>query len=150
MSVTLSPSEPTDAIRLKNFNFTINVSAPGSITDISVALTGAPEPITIIIGESSFTVSGVYQTGFTDLLTYVNEGSSNLAETPTSVIGIQNMPDGKALFDLDQDQKQSLVRTYTVTVKYDDVGTVTENLSLNHTVQNDLESIRSFMANYFN
>lgn len=149
MSVTLNPSEPADAIRLTNFSFTVNVSSPGDIQEISVSLTGASEPISITVGASSFTVSGIYETGFTDVLTYVSEGSSNLTETPTSVVGIQNMPDDKALFDLTQDQKQSITRTYAVTVKYDDGGTVTENLSLNHTVLNDLESIRSFMANYF-
>ena len=149
MSVILNPSEPADAIRLTNFSFTVNVSSPGDIQEISVSLTGASEPISITVGASSFTVSGIYETGFTDVLTYVSEGSSNLTETPTSVVGIQNMPDDKALFDLTQDQKQSITRTYAVTVKYDDGGTVTENLLLNHTVLNDLESIRSFMANYF-
>lgn len=150
MAVSLDPNPPADAIRLKNFSFTITVSAPGKITEILVNLTGESEPITILTDTASFTVSGVYETGFSDLLTYVSEGSSNLIETPTTVIGIQNVPDNKALFDLDQDQKQNLIRTYAVTVKYDEEGIVnTESLTFNHTVQNDLESIRSFMANYF-
>ena len=150
MAVTLNPNPPTDAIRLKNFSFTVNVLAPGEVLSINVNLLGDPEPITIVTEESSFTVTGKYETGFTDTLTYVNKGSSNLIEVPASVVGIQNMPDGKELFDLNQDQKQSLNRTYSVLVEYDEEGTInTESLELTHTVLNDLESIRSFMANYF-
>ena len=152
MSVTLNPENPSPAIRNTDFNFTVNVSAPGDITSIDVVLTGEPEPINISIASSSFTVSGQYLTGFTDTLTYVSEGSSDLIEDPTSVVGIENMPADKALFDLDQDRKQSLTRSYTVTVKYTDdetMSTATSQSTLNHVVLNDLEGIRSFMANYF-
>lgn len=150
MSITLSPEELTPAVRLKDFSFTVGVSAGDSVDEITVSLIGESEPITITTTDSSFSASGKYITGFTDTLTYVNQGSSNLTETPTSVVGIQNMPTDKALFDLAQDQKQSLFRTYSITVKYtEDFESKTETIQLQHEVANDLESIRSFMATYY-
>jgi len=52
---------------------------------------------------------------------------------------------------LDQDQKHFIPRDYDVTVTY--VGDTTqaettESVTLTHEVFNDLEAIRSFMANY--
>jgi len=141
----------------QEFNQTVGVSIPPededtfTITSITATLTGEPEPITVTTTTSSITIDGRYLSGFEDVLTFVPPGESNKTTSPSVVTGFNNVPDGQNLYNLDQDQKQLILREYDVTVIYTNDNTseeTTENTVLTHEVLNDLEAVRSFMANY--
>lgn len=141
----------------QDFNQTINVSVPSQGTDtftiqsVSAILTGEPDPITVTTDTDSITINGKYLSGFADILTYVTPGESNRTTDPIVAVGFNDIPDGQNLYNLDQDQKQFIFREYDVTVVYVNDTTLeetTENTTLIHEVLNDLEAVRSFMANY--
>jgi len=141
----------------QEFNQTVGVSIPPegedtfTITSITATLTGESEPITVTTTTSSITIDGRYLSGFEDVLTFVPPGESNKTTSPSVVTGFNNVPDGQNLYNLDQDQKQLILREYDVTVVYTNDTTfaeTTENTVLTHEVLNDLEAVRSFMANY--
>jgi hypothetical protein len=77
----------------------------------------------------------------------VSKGSSDKIEEPSIVVGVANMPRDKELYDLSQDTKLFELKTYTVTVTYDD--TETEQFIVTQKIINDLEGIRSFMDTYY-
>jgi hypothetical protein len=83
-----------------------------------------------------------------DLFTYVERGSSNLLETPTTVRGTSKLPPDKDFYNLNQDTRDRITRTYTITVTYD--GGATEDFTVTHDIVNTLEAIRSFVASYYN
>lgn len=128
-----------------NFSVTVSI-VPGpleTINSVSAVLSGSPsEPITVTSSISSVTISGKHVNTFTDVLTYTEKGETDLTQTPTSVIGIGNVPDKKNLYDLKQDLRKSQIRTYTITVNGSQTLTVTQE------VLNPLEVKRRFMANY--
>lgn len=153
MPVEITPNdELPSVIRLKNFSATVSASITeeegGQIVSVTAQLVGSDDPgISISSGSTSVTISGKHVSGFSDILTYVDKGQSDKTQTPKTVTGIENMPAGQNLFDLNQDKKQSLDRQYLITVTLDDDSTQT--FTIKQTVQNDLESIRSFMGSYF-
>jgi hypothetical protein len=121
-----------------------------SVTELSVVLLGEQDPITITVDEPTITFDGTYLSGWDDVFTYVPVGESDRTASPIEST-LNDLPDGQNLYDLDQDQKHFITRTYEVTVTY--IGSVsqettTETVNLVHEVFNDLESIRSFMGNY--
>jgi len=141
----------------EDFAQTVGVSVPSqngdtfTITSITAELIGEPEPITVTTNTSSITIDGKYLSGFEDIFTYVPPGESNRTTSPDVVVGVENVPDGQSLYNLNQDQKQLILREYDVTVVYRNNTTsavTTESTVLTHVVFNDLEAIRSFMANY--
>jgi len=143
-------------IRNQSFSQTVTVSVPAreeetfTVTDIQIQLIGDQEPITISVSEPTISFSGTYLSGFEDVFTFVPPGQSNKTTTPIDS-NISDLPEGQDLFNLNQDQKHFIPREYDVTVTYveDTTQTVTvENLILTHEVFNDLEAMRSFMANY--
>jgi hypothetical protein len=138
------------------FTQSVIVSVPSTetedftITSISVVLIGEQDPITIAVDEPTINFEGTYLSGWDDVFTYVPPGESNKTTTPTNAT-IDELPDGQDLYNLNQDQKQFIARNYDVTATY--IGSVsqeeiTETETLTHEVFNDIESIRSFMANY--
>ena len=133
----------------------VSVSSDGgdtfTIQSITAVLTGELDPITITTDTSSITISGKYLSGFEDVLTYVPPDESNRTTEPITVVGFNNLPGGQNLYNLDQDQNQFIFREYDVTVVYVNDTTleeITESAILTHEVLNDLEAVRSFMANY--
>jgi hypothetical protein len=62
------------------------------------------------------------------------------------------MPPKKELFDLNQDTRLSELKTYQITVNYDDefLAPGTETFTVTQKILNDLESIRSFIDTYYN
>jgi len=143
-------------VRNESFTQSVTVSVPETeeetftITDIQIELLGDEEPISITVSEPTINFNGTYLSGWDDVFTYVPPGESNKTTTPTDAT-IDELPEGQDLFNLDQDQKHFIPRDYDVTVTYvgDTTQTeTTENVTLTHEVFNDLEAIRSFMANY--
>jgi hypothetical protein len=152
-SITFSPEELPVAIRGKDINETVGVSVPGTVSSISVALSGEYEQKDIVLQTSSsgFTIAGKYLAGWQDVFTYVEANKSDKTDTPKTAIDIPNMPLGKNLYDLNQDKKQSIFVDYTVTVVFVNSETMAEETltaTLTHQVDNDLDAMTDFMANY--
>ncbi len=160
MAVEISPVDELPSVtRLRDFSSTVSASiseggegegeTPAvTIVSVTAQLVGASDTgIIITPGTTSVTISGKHLSGFQDILTYVDKGQSDKTQAPKTVTGIENMPIGQNLFDLNQDKKQSLDRQFLITVKLSDDSSQT--FTLKQTVLNDLESIRSFMGSYF-
>jgi len=141
-----SPSVLTPVLIGQNFSQTVSIVPDQfeSISSVSGSLSGSPaEPgITVTNGTSSVTISGKHEFTFTDTFRYTEPGQSDLTTTPTTVISRGNVPPSKNLFELNQDQRQSQTRTYTLIVNGSSTLTVTQE------VLNPLEAMRQFMANY--
>lgn len=151
-----SPTEIQSTTRsAKEVNATITASGDAMESNIvvSASLTGVSQPgITITPGPILVTIVGKYVDPFLDTFKYVNKGSSDKVETPTTVVGVQNVPPKKELFDLSQDTRLSELKTYEITVNYDDefLAPGTETFTVTQKIINDLEGIRSFMDTYYN
>lgn len=115
-----------------------------TITSVTATLVGSPEESEIVItpGITSVTISGKHLNTFTDVFTYVSRGESDKTETPTVVIGRGNVPPVKNLYDLNQDRRQFETRTFNIVINGSQTIPVTQ------VVQNPLELMRLFMANY--
>jgi len=141
--------------RGQEFDQTVTVSIPDTenesftVTAITAELLGDDEPINITISVPTINFAGTYFSGWDDVFTFVPPGESDKTVEPTST-DLANLPDGQGLFNLDQDQKHFIPRDYSVTVTYTGTlsGENTETTTLTHEVFNDLEAIRSFIANY--
>jgi hypothetical protein len=148
--MTLDPTPLPPATRQQQFEQPVSVSVEGTILQLDVVLLGNQDEIEIVTNSNGFVIKGRYVSGWEDVFTYVEAGESDLTDTPKTAIDISNMPPDKNLYDLDQDTKQSIFREYTLTIKYADetAAEITEVVDFTHEVQNDLEAMRSFMANY--
>jgi hypothetical protein len=152
-SITFSPEELPVAIRGKEVNESVTVTVPGSISELTVQLISEFEQEEIVLNTSSsgFTITGKYVAGWEDVFTYVEAGESDQTDTPKTAIDIPNMPPDKNLYDLNQDKKQSIFVDYKVTVVFENEETMAEETleaTLTHQVDNDLDAMKDFMANY--
>lgn len=152
MAISYTPELLSPATRGVNFSMSISFSGDEdeTVTSVVATLEGEQDEIVITSSSSSFTVSGKYISGWQDVFTYVEAGESDKTDTPKSAINIANMPDQKNLYDLAQDQTESIIRTYNVTVEYDSLvgpgGSST--FSIPHQVNNNLDAMKIFMAEY--
>ena len=152
MSVSYSPDPVTPALRGVPFSQTVTFSySSGSITSVNAVYNEEGDEIEVTNSSSSFTISGRYLSGWSDIFSYVEAGESvNTAPTQTA-INIANMPDDKNLFNLTQDMAAIVTKTYSVTVSYYDTDTMssgTTTITVPHDVNNDWEAIRYYMDNY--
>ena len=135
----------TETTRVGTINATITASSdslptPEAITSVTST---THEGIIMTPGTTSCTLVGTYEDSFTDLFTFVEQGSSDLGSTPTVVTGLKNLPSNKLFFDLTQDQRDSVTKSYTVTVNETQTFTVT------HVIRNEYETIRAAVASYY-
>ena len=118
----------------------------GGGTDLTSTLTITP-------GTSSVSISGTFNDPFSDSFTYVEKGGTDLEDTPTTVVGVSNMPAGKDFYFLDQDQRWYVLVTFTIQVvetapsPYTGSNTATFYPTLR--VENSWEGIRSFVDTYY-
>ena len=120
-------------------------STVGGATDITSTLTITP-------GQNQVSISGTFDDPFSDSFTYVEKGSTNLVETPTTIIGVSNMPANKEYYLLDQDTRNYVIVTFTIVVTIDStIGntTSTETFTATLQVNNEWEGIRSFVDTYY-
>ena len=121
-------------------------SVVGGATDLTSTLTITP-------GTSSVSISGTFNDPFSDSFTYVEKGGTDLVDTPTTVVGVSNMPAGKDFYFLDQDQRWYVLVTFTIQVvetapsPYTGSNTATFYPTLR--VENSWEGIRSFVDTYY-
>ena len=120
-------------------------SIVGGATDITSTLTITP-------GQNQVSISGTFDDPFSDSFTYVEKGSTNNVETPTTIIGVSNMPANKEYYLLDQDTRNYVIVTFTIVVTIDStIGntTSTETFTATLQVNNEWEGIRSFVDTYY-
>ena len=92
-----------------------------NVTNVTAALQApANEPDLVITpGTTSVNIGGTIQDPFVDRFTYVDEGRSDLNQTPTTVERIINMPSDKIFFNLDQDNNVYVSRFFDITVQWE-------------------------------
>ena len=118
----------------------------GGGTDLTSTLTITP-------GTSSVSISGTFDDPFSDSFTYVERGGTDLVDTPTTVVGVSNMPANKDFYFLDQDQRWYVLVTFTIQVvetapsPYTGSNTATFYPTLR--VENEWEGVRSFVDTYY-
>ena len=120
-------------------------SVVGGATDITSTLTITP-------GQNQVSISGTFDDPFSDSFTYVEKGSTNLVETPTTIIGVSNVPANKEYYLLDQDTRNYVIITFTIVVTiFATIGntTSTETFTATLQVNNEWEGIRSFVDTYY-
>jgi hypothetical protein len=123
------------------------------IEEVSAELFGTPDPeIRTISGISSVIIFGKHTTAFRDEFTYVSVGSSNLIEEAKIAVGAAFLPDPSNMYNLLQDSSLEKVRQFKITVTYHIPPAVntklTAEFTVPQTVENSLEAVRQFMANY--
>ena len=167
MAVTITPDEITGLADITRPNFAMNetvsatctVSSPDvcNVTNVTAALQApANEPDLVITpGTTSVNIGGTLQDPFVDRFTYVDEGRSDLNQTPTTVERIINMPSDKIFFNLDQDNNVYVSRFFDITVQWEAgtsgnlVAQTPATFVLELKIYNSWEGIRSFVANYY-
>ena len=120
-------------------------SVVGGATDITSTLTITP-------GQNQVSISGTFDDPFSDSFTYVEKGSTNNVETPTTIIGVSNMPANKEYYLLDQDTRNYVIVTFTILVEVTTtIGNTTSTVTKTATLQvnNEWEGIRSFVDTYY-
>ena len=108
--------------------------------------------MTITPGQNQVSISGTFDDPFSDSFTYVEKGSTNLVETPTTIIGVSNVPANKEYYLLDQDTRNYVILTFTIVVTiFATIGntTSTETFTATLQVNNEWEGIRSFVDTYY-
>jgi hypothetical protein len=160
VTLTISPAgdDPLTQIEstlrsVRTVNATITASGDSGevIKNVTATIISVGGDVIITPSSSSVTIVGKYDDPFLDTFQYVSKGSSNKIETPTSVIGVSNVPPNKELFDLDQDLRQLEIIEYEITVEYDDefFAPATSKFTVTHDILNELEAIRLFVDEYF-
>ena len=124
-------------------------NASDSVVGSAISLTST---LTITPGTTSVNISGTFDDPFSDSFTYVEKGSTNLVETPTTIIGVSNMPANKEYYLLDQDTRNYVIVTFTILVEVTTtIGNTTSTVTKTATLQvnNEWEGIRSFVDTYY-
>ena len=120
-------------------------SVVGGATDLTSTLTITP-------GTTSVNISGTFDDPFSDSFTYVDKGGTNLVDTPTTVVGVSNLPANKEFYLLDQDTRNYVIVTFTIQVVVTTtIGGATNTVTQTATLQvnNEWEGIRSFVDTYY-
>ena len=108
--------------------------------------------MTITPGQNQVSISGTFDDPFSDSFTYVDKGGTNLVDTPTTIIGVSNMPANKEYYLLDQDTRNYVIVTFTILVEVTTtIGNTTSTVTKTATLQvnNEWEGIRSFVDTYY-
>lgn len=88
-----------------------------STTISRVTLPTTDPGVTLVSGTTTCRMYGTYAYGFLDDATYVHEGQSDLTETPTTVVGLENVPVGQNLYIVHSDTNTREF-VYNITVSY--------------------------------
>ena len=165
MSVSISPDVATGLPDITRPNFTMNTSVSAScsvsspnvcaVTNVSATVQGSQPNLVITPGTTSVSITGTLADPFSDSFTYVEQGKTNLNSTPTTVVGTDNMPDDKVLYDLNQDGSNYVSEFFDITVQWESgpSGNLTAQppatFTLELKIYNEWEGIRSFISNYY-
>lgn len=157
--VTISTTTLTTVVRNEFFIDTITITSSGTIDSINCIKNFTDDSINVSISTSSVTISGKnLGVEYTDITKYVEKGSSGPTDNApgeqlaTQIIGVQNVPKNKDMFEFNQDLKDDVIRTYTLTVT-ETVGmipiTTTNTFTLTQTIKNNWTFGKLFLEEYF-
>lgn len=181
ISISVNPSpfiededeEPTDLYEIletprsvRSVNATVTVLIPSSGDDegppspptieiISITVTPTTFQQNVRITEEANNVTkiqGTYRDPFSDIFNYVERGSSDLLETPKTVVGIVNLPSQKDFYNLAQDTTERTTVFYDMVVIYKNTVTQlanTEHFQITHDIYNEWDGMTSFVADYY-
>jgi len=144
---SISPSsvlEPAD--RNTSFSRSISVTSGDPIVSITVTNDFGTTGLTINVLGSTISISGTFADVFIDEFTYVDRGSSDLLETPKTTIGVFRLPPNKDFFNLDQDLRDDINITWTITVV---TTTSTETFTLTQLLRNNWQFLANFIEQYY-
>jgi hypothetical protein len=148
VSVSVVPGADTvvsSTLRVGTINATVIAEgdAGESITNVtSTTHTG----ITVTPGTDSCTLVGTYEDSYTDTFTYVEREKSDLNSTPVTIVGLANLPSGKTYYNLSQDTRNYVTKSYTVSVTYDGG---TENFTVTQDIYNTWDAIKDAVTSYY-
>jgi hypothetical protein len=139
-----------------DFDIDITVSPTedggGTITNVTATFDEEQPNVVITGGATSVNFKGTLNDPFEDVFYYVDKGKSDKTDTVKTVIGVDNVPPNKELFDLNQDTTTFYTKQITFVVTYEDAITmdeVEETVVMDYTIFNEYEGIRAFMASYY-
>ena len=152
----LTPATLPDVTRSTSFSSSIKITPEEGETVNSVSITPSviDSHVTVTLdvvkemdADSTVTWSGMYVSGFHDNAKYVNKGSSDLIETPTTVNSLDAIPPNKDLFQFNQDGVASIAVSYVIEVKYDSQTIDTETVT--QTIRNSTSLGYNILNNYY-
>ena len=167
MSVTITPDEVTGLTDITRPNFAVNqtvsanatATAPNvaNVTNVTASVAGSQPDLVITPGTTSVNIGGTLQDPFLDQFTYVEKGTdaSLYPKTPVTVTKLSNMPSGKLMYNLEQDNTTPYIETFTITVNWEQgpagnlVAQTPVTFTLELKINNAYEGIRSFISNYY-
>ena len=167
MTVSITPDEATGLTDITRPNFAINqtVSATATasggqvanVTNVTASVAGTQPDLVITPGTTSVNIGGTLQDPFLDQFTYVEKGTdaSLYPKTPVTVTKVDNMPSGKLMYNLEQDNTTPYIETFTITVNWEQgpagnlVAQTPVTFTLELKINNAYEGIRSFISNYY-
>ena len=168
MSVTITPDEVTGLADITRPNFAMNQTVSASatptapatdanVTNVTASVAGTQPNLVITPGTTSVNIGGTLQDPFLDQFTYVEKGTdaSLYPKTPVTVTKLSNMPSGKLMYNLEQDNTTPYIETFTITVNWEQgpagnlVAQTPVTFTLELKINNAYEGIRSFISNYY-
>ena len=167
MTVSITPDEATGLTDITRPNFAMNqtVSATATasggqvanVTNVTASVAGTQPDLVITPGTTSVNIGGTLQDPFNDQFTYVEKGTdaSLYPKTPVTVTKLSNMPSGKLMYNLEQDNTTPYIETFTITVNWEQgpagnlVAQTPVTFTLELKINNAYEGIRSFISNYY-
>ena len=167
MSVTITPDEATGLTDITRPNFAVNQTVSASatatapnvanVTNVTASVAGSQPDLVITPGTTSVNIGGTLQDPFNDQFTYVEKGTdaSLYPKTPVTVTKVDNMPSGKLMYNLEQDNTTPYIETFTITVNWEQgpagnlVAQTPVTFTLELKINNAYEGIRSFISNYY-
>jgi hypothetical protein len=167
VSVTITPDEVTGLTDITRPNFAVNqtvsatatATAPNvaNVTNVTASVAGTQPDLVITPGTTSVNIGGTLQDPFNDQFTYVEKGTdaSLYPKTPVTVTKLSNMPSGKLMYNLEQDNTTPYIETFTITVNWEQgpagnlVAQTPVTFTLELKINNAYEGIRSFISNYY-
>ncbi len=138
-----------------NASCTVAAGQACAVTNVTATVDGTEPNLVITPSTTSVTITGSFADPFSDSFTYVDEGQTDLTQTPITVEGADNLPADKIFFDLDQDMTAYTLKTFTVVVSWESgpIGNLTAQPDANFTVtmkiNNEWEGIRSLVDDYY-
>ena len=165
MSVSITPDVATGLPDITRPNFTMNTSVSASasgsgsnqaaVTNVSATVQGTQPNLVITPSTTSVSITGTLSDPFVDSFTYVEQGKTNLNTTPPTVVGTDNMPADKVMYDLNQDGSSYVSEFFDITVQWEEgpagnlVAQTPATFTLELKIYNEWEGIRSFISNYY-
>tara|TARA_B100000123_G_scaffold74302_1_gene53382 strand:- start:112 stop:618 length:507 start_codon:yes stop_codon:yes gene_type:complete len=167
VSVTITPDEATGLTDITRPNFAVNQTVSASatatapnvanVTNVTASVAGSQPDLVITPGTTSVNIGGTLQDPFNDQFTYVEKGTDDslYPKTPVTVTKVDNMPSGKLMYNLEQDNTTPYIETFTITVNWEQgpagnlVAQTPVTFTLELKINNAYEGIRSFISNYY-